>query len=380
MKRIFALCLALLLLLSAVGCTVRAPKEQTKEASVTPQQTEPDENLLPLPEEPEAPEESEEPEEPEEPTPTEEPEPAYRNPLNGEPMDEPYTGRPVTVMINNLNKAMPHCGTSEADILYEVLAEGGVTRMQAVYSDISGVEKIGPVRSIRPYFLDIALSYDSIIGHAGGSEDAYSRIYSEKLQSIDGVRGSYSFSVFYRDPDRLWQGYEHAMFTTGDNLLKCAEEKAYPLSYDEPYDCGLHFVKDATPVNGDSALAAEITFSMAKKTQLFYNEDSGCYSMIEHGTDYIDENTGSVVLFKNFIAIYDAIRVLDDYGRLAMDLTTGGRGYFACGGKFVPITWARDAGENFRYYLEDGSELQLSVGTTYIAILPEGGQGTVYFS
>lgn len=372
MKRMLALLLALLLLLPA-GCTVRDQTAVQPKETNPPKSTEkPLETLPPLP--------TEAPEETEAPVPTEEPEPAYRNPLNGAPLDAPYTGRPVTVMINNLDKAMPHCGTADADILYECLAEGGVTRMQAVYSDISGVKKIGPVRSIRPYFIDIALSYDSIIGHAGGSEDAYSRIYNEKLPSIDGVRGSFDFSVFYRDPNRLWQGYEHALFTTGDNLLQYAQEKNYTLRFDEPYESGLHFVKDATPENGESAAAVDITFSLAKKTNLFYNEDSGLYSMVEHGMDYIDENTGDLVQFKNFIAIYAYIKVLDDYGRLSMNLTSGGRGYYACGGKFVPITWQRDAGDSFRYYLEDGSDLQLSAGTTYIAVLPEGGQGTVFFS
>ena len=376
MKRILALILALLLLLTAAaGCTVREQPAEEPEATAEPAPTKKPEQPKPTPKPtPEPPEETEEP------VPTEEPEPAYRNPLNGEPLEEPYMGRPVTVMINNLDKAMPHCGTANADILYEVLAEGGVTRMQAVFSDVSGVPKIGPVRSIRPYFLDIAISYGSVIGHAGGSDEAYSRIRNEALQNIDGVRGSYSFSVFYRDSSRMWKGAEHALFTTGDNLLKCAEEKKYPLSFDTPYESGLHFAKDAVPENGEDANAAEITFSMAKKTTLFYNENSGLYSMVQHRADYIDENTGDLVLFKNFIAIYTNSRTIDDYGRLSMDTTSGGRGYFACGGKFVPITWERDAGESFRYYLEDGSELQLGVGKTYIAVVPEGGQGSVLFS
>ena len=375
MKRIFAIMLAALLLLGAAGCSERGQTAGPKPAETNEPAIKPPVKEDPLPTKP-----TEPPVETEEPVPTEEPEPAYRHPLNGSPLEEPYMGRPVTVMINNLNKAMPHCGTSNADILIECLAEGGVTRMQAVYSDVSGIEKIGPVRSIRPYFLDIALSFKSVIGHAGGSEAAYGRIKNEGLQNIDGVRGSYSFNVFYRDPNRLWLGYEHALFTTGDNLVKCAGEKQYPLTLDEPYDSGLHFVKDATPADGESAETVDITFSPAKTTKLFYNKDSGQYSLLQHGADYIDENTGDLVLFKNFIAIYTNQKVLDDYGRLAVDTTSGGRGYFACGGQFVSITWERAEGEPFHYYLEDGSDLEVNIGTTYIAILPEGGAGTVYFS
>lgn len=378
MKRILTLLLALLLLLSAAACSSREitntrDPQETEAPEETPAIQPPRDTQPPTPTP--TPEVTETPE----PVPTEEPEPAYRNPLTGEGMDEPYMGRPVSMMINNLDKAMPHCGTGDADIIYECLAEGGVTRMQAIYSDVSGVEKIGPVRSIRPYFIDVALSYDSVIGHAGGSDAAYSRIRYEGLQNIDGVRGSYSFNVFYRDSARLWLGYEHALFTKGENLVKCAEEKKYPLTLDEPFDSGLHFVKDATPTDGDDALAAEITFSQAKKTKLFYNEEEKAYSLEQHGADYIDENTGDLVMFSNVIVFYTSARVLDAEGRLAIDLTSGGRGYFACGGKFVPITWARDEGDVFRYYTEDGSDLELSVGKTYIAILPEDGTAKVLF-
>ncbi|HBD86903.1 MAG TPA: DUF3048 domain-containing protein, partial [Clostridiales bacterium] len=91
------------------------------------------------------------------PTPTA---PPYTNPLTGEGMDEDISGnRPWAIMINNLDKALPQCGVSQADIIYEIPAEGGVTRMMAIFSDISDVEAIGSMRSIRPYYADVGLSY-----------------------------------------------------------------------------------------------------------------------------------------------------------------------------------------------------------------------------
>ena len=286
-------------------------------------------------------------------------------------MDAPVELRPFTVMVNNHELAVPHCGVSDADILYECLAEGSVTRMIGVFSDIAGVEKIGPVRSIRPYFIDIALSYGAVIGHAGGSEAAYSRIRNEALENIDGVRGSYSFNVFYRDPDRLYRGYEHALFTTGDNLIRCAEEKGYNLTVDESYDTGLHFVKDGTPENGEDADKIELSF-IFKKSVFTYDETSDTYSMVEHKQDYIDENTGEKVTFTNLLMLFASTKVLDGYGRLEIGLNNNsGNGFYANGGKYIPITWEKGGNDEvFHYYLEDGSELNIGVGKTYIAVLP----------
>lgn len=84
--------------------------------------------------------------------------------------------RPVAIMLNNLKEALPQLGQSQADVIYEVPAEGGITRMLAVYQSLDGVGKIGSIRSARPYYLELALGHDAIYIHAGGSEDAYAKI------------------------------------------------------------------------------------------------------------------------------------------------------------------------------------------------------------
>ncbi len=365
-KRMLSLLLAALLLFAA-GCTSRGDAAETE----PPATAEPQETEKPLPTEP-----SETPEPTEEPEPTPEPEPAYRHPLNGSAMDAPLTDRPFAVMINNRSVALPHCGVSQADILYEVLVEGSVTRMMAIFSDIQSVEKLGSIRSIRPYYLDIGTSYGAVLCHAGGSEAAYSRIRNEGLQNIDGVRGSYSFAVFYRDPNRMTGGIEHSLFTTGENLYKCAEEKKYPLTV-EDYDAGLHFVRDAVPADGETAESIKIDFTLYKSTELAYDADSGSYTMRQYDQDYIDGNTGEKVEFSNVLALSVKVAVLDGEGRISVDTTAGGDGWYACGGKWVPITWARDAGDTFRYYNADGSELSLQVGTSYIALVPTTGTVTI---
>ena len=368
MKRILTAVLVLLLLFAA-GCTSKEEVEETP--APTPTATpEPTPTPTPTPSPTPAPT----------PSPTPEPEVLYRNPFNGAAVSEPWSLRPFVVMVNNHTEALPQCGIGDADIIYEVLVEGGITRMMAVFSDIREAETLMAIRSIRPYYLDLAISYGAVICHAGGSDEADSRISAEKLNNIDGVRGSgYGLTVFDRDQARRRAGValEHTMYTDGEKLREAAINKGYALEVDpDSYDSGLRFSDgDGVPAGGGSAEKIVVAFGY-KTTDLLYDAESGMYTGSQYNAkyEYVDGNTGEPVEFRNVIGIFAPARTVDGYGRLAIDTTVGGEGWYCCGGKYVPITWKRSAGECFHSYLEDGSELEISEGHTYIAIMPtEGG-------
>ena len=101
-----------------------------------------------------------------------EPPVVYRHPLTGEVLDEPLTVRPTAIVINNIRYALPHHGTSQADIIFEIMAEGGITRMMGLFSSVEGVGEIGTVRSARDYYVSLALGHDAVYLHAGGSPQA----------------------------------------------------------------------------------------------------------------------------------------------------------------------------------------------------------------
>ena len=108
--------------------------------------------------------------------------PAGRNPLTGLPMEPEYENlRPIAVMLNNLKAAQPQLGISQADIVYEIPVEGGITRMLCLYQTVEGIETLGSVRSARPYFVELALGHDAVYVHAGGSQEAYSNLRSWKV-------------------------------------------------------------------------------------------------------------------------------------------------------------------------------------------------------
>ncbi len=302
----------------------------------------------------------------------EEPAP-YSDPLTGEPLyEEPSNARPFAVMLNNIKEAQPQCGFSEADIVYEILAEGGVTRMLAIFEDISPVEHIGSIRSLRPYYASVGLAYDAVVVHAGGSYQAYTDVKSYGVNNLDGLE-NFPANTFYRDSARMSHGSEHSLFATGSLLQEAALKKGYAADHAEGYSYGLSFKEDGTP-SGESANKITLNFS-SKVTEMSFNGDTGLYAGRQHGGDWYDGNNSEVPGFTNVLMLFAETKVLDNVGRLSVTLTGSGSGYFACGGSYIPITWSRDGLYSaFSYFLEDGTPLALGIGKTYIGVLPTGSK------
>ena len=153
-------------------------------------------------------------------------EPQILNPLTGEEgfSEEAVGKRPVAVMVNNIGQALPQRGLAEADILYEVVVEGGITRLMAVYADPYDIPYVGPVRSARHYYISIALPMNALYVHFGGSPAAYQYI---SQYGVDDVDGMYTQSgVFYQDMDRAAAvGREHSFFINGESILSVLEGK-----------------------------------------------------------------------------------------------------------------------------------------------------------
>ena len=302
--------------------------------------------------------------------------PIYYNPLNGSPIDEEFGGkRPYAVMINNIVPALPACGVTTADIVYEVLAEGGVTRLMVIFSDITGIPALGSIRSVRPYYIEISRAYDALLLHAGGSEQAYYDIPSKGIDNLDGVRGPYGEgTLFYRDQTRLYSGYayEHTLFTTSDLIAQYAPLFNYRIEHEDEIDYGLRFTDDATPKNGSDAKNIRLVFAGYKSSDLNYSEEDGVYYMTQYGLKFIDGNTQEAIGFANVIALFaNTVNTGDEYAHIDVSLNGSGEGYFAHGGKLIPIKWSREGdGVPFTYTTEDGSPLEVGAGRTFVGVIP----------
>ena len=307
------------------------------------------------------------------------------NPLTGLPLDEATAQRrPVAVMLNNLIKAQPQQGNGEADLIYEVVAEGGITRMLGVYQDLEGVGSIGSVRSARPYYIELALGLDAIYVHAGGSQEAYADLKQWDVDHMDGVNGVYSYAgatLFWRDRNRI-EGqrydYEHSMLTSGENILRTIEEDGFRAEHTEGYTGPFLFAEDGTPEGGETANTITVPFSTYKTGIFRYDAQSGTYLVEQHmksgnltyDEPYLDGNTGESVAVTNVLVLKTAIQNTGDRdGHMRVDLSEG-EGWFACGGKVIPIRWEKgEPSEPLTYWTTDGEPLILGQGKSYINLV-----------
>lgn len=308
--------------------------------------------------------------------PPDEPVVLYTNPLTGEATEVDISqNRPVAIMLNNLKKALPQHGVGDADMIYEVCAEGGITRMMAVFQSIDGVGNLGSVRSSRPYYVELAAGLDAIYIHAGGSDGAYQAIRDCGVFNIDGVNGPYGGTMFWRDAQRRkTAGFEHSLFT-GDTRItehlsgKLADKRQV---HNEGYSLPLTFTADGTPANGQAASTVKVKFSNNKTGVFTYDAEKNAYLVSQHGAPYVDGNTDQQVAVTNVLVVMTDISTIpgDKEGRQNVDLVGSGSGWFACGGKVIPITWSKASPTApLTYSTADGLPLNLGVGSSYINII-----------
>ena len=352
MKRLIALMLMLTLLLC--GCGAKSEPAVTEAPAAVPETT-----AAPTAE-PTT-----------EPTtvPTTEPAPVYVNPLNGEILDAPFTGRIFANTVSNLADNIPHVGVVKADMLIECYVNmDSVVRCLALFTDIDSVDAIGSTRSTRPMFNSIAQHYDLILSHAGGSDQALKDAKDRGVENFNiDAWAVASTGASYRDKERKG-AYENTLYGIGSGIKAYAEAQGYPMTLERDY--GFSFTDDGTPAEGVEAkdISITLTYKKAKKeTRMVYDESSGKYAFNQYGQVMTDLKTGEVEAFRNVIVMYADITTTGIYH--IADFTAGGTGYFACGGKLIPITWscAGDK-EPFRFFTESGEPLELGRGSTYMAI------------
>ena len=378
---LMALCMALSLM---TACSQEEPVPPPAQV-VVPEPVEP----APVEPEPVQPE----PPAPVEPEPLPEPEPEPEpdpdlfvaegnvNPLTGlcdGISDEALTRRPVAVMINNMIQALPQWGISQADIIYEMLAEGRITRFLAIFQDYSKIEKLASIRSARPYYIDIAQSYGAVYIHFGGSEPAYEQIAKRSdLIHIDGIKGSWEGTVFFRDPDRRKQmGLEHSVYTTSEYLQLAMDKltvQGKDLSQsDHPsaFTFGERWI-DNSAVDGEEATKVTVTFSSSHKPWFEYDAETQKYLRFQYNDPQMDGWMKTQLAVDNVLVLRMKLTDLGGtYKLVDIDTTGNGEGWFFTKGKYIPITWEKEKyNSEIHYYTTDGEELVVSRGQTFVSVV-----------
>ncbi len=365
-QALYAIPVALVLLIALLAFALSSCQQEVVEEVIEPQIVE---TIAPVEPEPEP-----EPEPELEPEP--EPEFLYYNPLTGEGMDEDISAnRPYAVMLNNLKIATPQLSVSQADIIFEIPAEGGITRMMAIYQSMEGVGDIGSVRSARDYYVEIAAGLDAFFLHAGGSDTAYATIKSLGVTTFDCVNGPYEGTLYWRDADRISNmGFEHSVVTSGDTIVELFENYNVRKEHNDNFVSSFAF-SDTPSLDGAVEISQlSVTYSYYKTGVFTYDADSGLYLVEEYDAPYIDGNNGEQVAVRNVLVLRTDISAIagDDAGRLDIRTIGSGSGLFLCDGKVIEIDWSRASlSAPFQFFTTDGAPLELGIGTSYINIVDE---------
>lgn len=284
--------------------------------------------------------------------------------------------RPVAVMIDNdVAASRPQIGLESAYMVYEIIVEGGASRMMALFKN-HDVEKVGPIRSSRHYFLDYALEHDAIYCHAGWSPKASADIKSLGVNNINGIQGD-DGSVYWRDYtyDRTW----HNLYSGVDKLYdKAVNTKKYRGTTDvshNPYSN-----EDIVPETDSAATEIKLPYSTFYRVGYIYDADNMVYKRYVDGKEHMSQ-TGDVLTAKNII-VYKVrnfnLNDGDNVGRQDIENIGSGSGYYITNGKVVDIKWSKKSRTGKTIYTtEDGEELVLNPGNTFVQIMPVSSTITI---
>ena len=275
--------------------------------------------------------------------------------------------RPIALMIDNdTAAARPQMGLESAYMVYEIVVEGRATRFMALFKDFD-LDKVGPVRSSRHYFLDYALENNAIYAHAGWSPKAAKDISSLSVNNINGVAGD--SDIYWRDNtyDSTW----HNLYTSTKKLSERADKKKYGRDNDQ--GLFLDYNPNDTTPEGEPVAEISIPYADFYKVSYKYDEDAKTFVRYVNGKTH-DSQTGDALTAKNII-MYSVQNVnlpdSENKGRQDLKNIGSGKGYYFTDGVAVEINWSKDKRtEKTEYTLSDGTPLVLNPGNTFVQIIP----------
>lgn len=282
--------------------------------------------------------------------------------------------RPVAVVINNLHKALPQSGISKADLYYEVLAEGEITRIIAIFQEFTS-QKIGPIRSARDYFLDFVLDNDAIFVHHGSSEQGKKFMNDNNIDHLDGM--VLEGTTFFRDLQRVKEkGLEHSSYTDStkinDAITNFSFEKLHKVGFKPMFN---FFQKDEELLDGQVAKNITVPFSNYQQSIFKYDENKKIYFKFQSEDKHIDEENDEQLSVKNIVVQRVTMRVIDSEGRRELNLVGSGVGYYFTNGKFINIKWEKTSHSSpTMWYDENGELLSINKGKTWICVFQDSGE------
>jgi hypothetical protein len=303
------------------------------------------------------------------------PEGMYFSELTGEPISEDIKDqRPIAAMVDNEITALPHYGTSEADVVYELMnstANDRITRLMVVVKDWGNIEQLGSIRSTRPTNIILASEWNAILCHDGGPY--HNDAYFAKPYGKDHISGYFS---------RVNNGKarEFTEYILPGDLETDLEKFNISATYTELANEGSHF--NFVPYGTELTLSEKYSNTYAaglislpfkhNQSQLAYNSDTKEYEYYEYGDRHEDAEDGAPLSFKNVILQKCSFNQLDDNGYLIYNCVNPGEiGWYITNGEAKIISWSKTSETGVtKYYDESGNEIEINTGKTYISLIP----------
>ena len=321
-------------------------------------------------------------------------------PLNGamktkKAKDNWVTRYPLAVMIENHTEARPQSGLSYADVVYEAVAEGGITRFMAVFLCNLSDAQVGPVRSARTYYLDWLSEYDALYAHVGGANtpgpaDALSQIIKYNIKDMNQF--SIGFPTFWRDYQRLGRtvATEHTMYSTTQKLWEVGAKRGWvnndPVKKWENGFVQWKFKDDQKNVNAALPSANSINVDFWQGYGDFsvnwsFDTTCNCYKRSNGGVPHMDLDNNKQLTAKNVVVQFEKeSNANDGYENNAHLLykTTGeGKVLIFQDGKVIEGKWSKlNRLARTKYADVKGNEINFNRGVIWIQTVPEGSKVT----
>lgn len=286
-------------------------------------------------------------------------------PLTGLHTDDAVDNQIISVMVNNHTVARPQSGLTEADIVFEILAEGDITRFLALYqSELP--EVVGPVRSAREYYIDIANNYDALYVYHGAAKFIDEMIVDKGVPFLNGATYDNDGNLFKRESFRQ---APHNSYLQVDAVYEAAEDKGYETTVE--YEA-LPFLNpdEVEAIEGDGAEHVEIVYSddPIEIVEFDYDIETEKYVRSNDREQTVDLNTEEPIAVDNVFIVETFHEVIDDEGRRMVDLESGGNAYLIQKGKAQLVEWATDNGRIVP--MKDGEQIGFVPGKTWINVVP----------
>ncbi|HEY4696148.1 MAG TPA: DUF3048 domain-containing protein [Candidatus Hydromicrobium sp.] len=291
--------------------------------------------------------------------------------------------RPLAIMVENTPDARPQSGLIYADIVFEVVDEYGVTRYVVVYSSYDA-EIVGPVRSARIYYAEIARSFDPVYAFWGTYTEAYKVIEDLGLDVLTPLGDQSGNSNIVANISSGWRDNsrsnitEHTAFMSTIKLKEDAENLGYSL---EGGQSPLRFKIDAVDSEkGDTNnIAIDFSDQNAYKTNFEYNKEENVYYKYLAGVAHTDYETGRQIAVNNIIVMITDIEGPIDAAQHMAVRTTGtsdiGKAFFFMDGNVIEGTWERtSAFDQFKYKDSEGNIVLFNRGMTWVALIQDTGR------